>query len=139
MRGIKKERDNLIDINVTSFKQKWHLKFGEGIYFLVGEWERDFLSIVSMYCLFKDIPYIEVHEGNIGAFEKADVVIINIANALDVESVINSLLEAGVKTVIVLLEKFYYSNREGVEYKYVSNTPELITMYDINVKVGEKK
>lgn len=129
----------MIDININHRKQKWHLNFEEGIYFLVGEWERDFLSIVSMYCLYKDIPYIEVNGENIGAFQEADVAIINIANALDVESVINSLLEAGVKTVIVLLEKFYYSNRDGVEYKYVSNTPELITMFDINVKVGEKK
>ena len=57
----------MIDININHTKQKWHLKFGEGIYFLVGEWERDFLSIVSMYCLYKDIPYIEVNgENNYG-------------------------------------------------------------------------
>lgn len=129
----------MIDINIDHTKQKWHLNFEEGIYFLVGEWERDFLSIVSMYCLYKDIPYIEVNGENIGDIKNVDVAIINIANALDVESVINSLLEAGVKTVIVLLEKFYYSRRDGVEYRYVSNTPELITMFDINVRVGEEK
>ena len=139
MRGIQKGRDKMIDININHRKQKWHLNFEEGIYFLVGEWERDFLSIVSMYCLYKDIPYIEVNGENIDAFQEADVAIINIADALDIESVINSLLEAGVKTVIVLLEKFYYSSRDGVKYRYVSNTPELITMFDINVKVGEKK
>lgn len=129
----------MIDININHRKQKWHLNFEEGIYFLVGEWERDFLSIVSMYCLYKDIPYIEVNGENIGAFQEADVAIINIADALDIESVINSLLEAGVKTIIILFGKFYYSSRAGVNYKYVSNTPELITMFDINVKIGEEK
>lgn len=130
----------MIDINLIHTKQKVHLKFGEGVYFLVGDVDAGLLTTLSMYCLAHDIPYTEVDEMIFGEFDNADVAIVdNLSDALDVESVINSLLEAGVKTVIVLLEKFYYSSRAGVEYRYVSNTPELITMFDINVRVGEEK
>lgn len=140
----------MIHIKETEREQIWDLQFTEGIHFLIGALSDGFsgvLVLIDAFCIYKGIPSILYNintpkmsdEELIKACKGKHVVLIDNAEELLNERLLDEItgLE-GVEIIIASFNQFYYSEREGVQYKYLVDTPELITTYDINVRVGVK-
>ena len=135
----------MIHINVPNRVPAWHLNFKEGIYFLVGARDKGVLIILDTYCDAHGISSILIDDETskeevLSVCRGKKVVLIDNVNEILNESLLDKISQVeGVKIIIASFSRFYYSGRENVQYKYLVDTPELITTYDINVKVGEKK
>ena len=134
----------MIHIDVPNRVPSWHLNFEEGIYFLVGARDKGVLIILDTFCDANGISSILIddtvsREDILSSCRGKKVVLIDDANELLDESLLDKISQVeGVEIIIASFNQFYYSEREGVQYKYLVDTPELITTYDINVRVGVK-
>ena len=134
----------MIHIDVPNRVPSWHLNFEEGIYFLVGARDKGVLIILDTFCDANGIASILIDdetskEDILNSCRGKKVVLVDNANEILNESLLDKISQVkGVDIIIASFNQFYYSEREGVQYKYLVDTPELITTYDINVRVGVK-